>query len=136
MTSPARKALGTGAQDVHQVYPVHASPRSLCHVALVAEHDARPVVAPGHPARHDAHHAGVPCLAEKHDPRVAGIQLLDHLLRLLGDLALDVLALAVERVQLLRGLAGETGVVGEQKVDRERGVGEAARRVDPRAQPE
>ena len=83
-----------------------------------------------------SHDTRVPRLAEEDDPRVGPVALLDHPLRLRGDLSLDVLALPVEGVQLLGGLPRKLDVLGEEELHRERGVGEAAGRVDARTEPE
>ena len=78
----------------------------------------------------------MPGLAEERRCPRRRVLLLDHPLGLLGDLALDVLALAVEGVQLLRRFPREPGVLAQEKLDGKRGVGEAAGGVDPGPEPE
>jgi hypothetical protein len=69
-------------------------------------------------------------------PGSRAVLCLDHPLGLLGDLALDVLPLAVEGVELRAVSSQKALVLAQQQLDRERGVGQPAAGVDARPEPE
>src|SRR2546423_249883 len=60
---------------------------------------------------------------------------LDLLERLAADPILDGLPLAVQCLELERELLGPLGVVGEEQLERGRGMAEPAGGVDPRREP-
>src|ERR1051326_6172130 len=76
----------------------------------------------------------MPGFAEEHDTGKRRILRLDHPLGFGGDAALDVLSLAVERLELTRRLAAEMHVLAQQQLDRERGVREPTGGVDARTE--
>ena len=130
--TPALKALLAGGERLNQIETHDAAAGAFGELALVAEHDGGAMVFARDAAGDDADDARVPALVEEHEAVRREVAFLDLRLGLLGDLALDVLPLAVERLELLRRAAAEGEVVAQQQVDRERGVGEPATGVDAR----
>src|SRR5690606_32560609 len=100
VTAPACQVLGAGPQHLNEIDAVDAATRTLGEFPLVAEDHAGAVVLARHPARNDADHARMPRLPVQHDSGGVRVVLFDHRLGLLRDLALDVLPLAVEGVEL------------------------------------
>ncbi|OPZ41276.1 MAG: hypothetical protein BWY94_02472 [Actinobacteria bacterium ADurb.BinA094] len=136
VAAPAAEQPVAVAERLHEVDAEDAAAGALRQLALAAEHDAGAVELPRHAAGHDADHAGVPVVVVKHDAVVGRVEFLDLALGVLGDAALDVLALAVEAVELTGSILTEGSVLAEDEFDGERGVGEAAAGVDARTEAE
>ena len=101
---------------------------------IAAEHEDRPVEALHQTRSHDAQHAAMP-IVRREDQRA--LRIVDrHARALLHDLLRDFrfrqLALAVQRVQLLRQHARALHIAGEEHFDHRVGRIHASRGVDAR----
>lgn len=78
----------------------------------------------------------MPVFTKEHDAGPVGELVLDHPLGLLGDVALDLLAFAIEHVELLGGLVAKLLVFAEHQLHRQSGVGQTTAGVDARPETE
>ena len=135
MPAVAGEMLRARLQPAEQVERGDRAARAGARVAVERDEHARPVVALGDARGDDPDDARVPALARE-DVRVALPRLGDHALGLEEDALLDVAALGVRTVELLGDHASALGLPGEQELDAGVRAIEAARRVEPRREPE
>ncbi len=113
--------------------------RGQAAVAVLGQDEGRAVEAFLETRGGQPHHARVPALARHHQHRRQAF-LAQHGLglgcRLVDHREFDGLALAVELLQLLGQLAGAAAVARRQEFQRQAGIADAARRIDPRPQQE
>src|SRR5208283_151257 len=102
------QALGAIADRLVKVEAGHRPRRALGKLVAEGHDHGWPLVIIDQPAGDDADHAGVPALAAQDDrPPFFQTSLgLDHLLRLLDDLALDLLAAAIDEIEFLGDCPG------------------------------
>src|SRR5258708_5861471 len=100
MAAPALQMLAAHRQHVHHVDSVDAPPGALGENAFVSEDNAGAIVFAGHPPGHNTDNSRMPGLVKKDDSLVAEKARLDQALRVVGDLAFDILALAIEQIEL------------------------------------
>ena len=133
--------LVAGVEGAGEVEPGDRPAAALAVAVVQGDHDGGAVVAVDEARRDDADHAGVPLLLPEHDraATVAGrASARDHLLdRLLEDLPLDRLALAVLLLEVRRRSRSALGCVGGgEHLDREPRVAHPAAGVEPRGEQE
>ncbi len=135
VTAEPDQVRRAGAEPGVEVEAGDAATRPAAATVREGDHHARSVMALDHPRGDDPDHTGVPVLAREHVRRR---------LRMLGprglggkeDPCLDILALAVEQVQLICDSGRPVLVLGQDELEARVGAGEAARGVDARREAE
>ena len=125
--------IGARRQGFHQIGARHAAARPLGDFAFLPQHDDRAVQGAADLAGGDADHAGMP-IAEDHmtGQFALGLGLAGGLL---GHLLVDLLALAVDRIQLGGVAFAVVDGLRQQQVERQGRVGQATAGVDARTKP-
>ena len=117
---------------LEEVHGAHRATRSARDAVLDGEQERGNMVAIDQATGDDALDSLVPALAAHDDHAAAVVGPLGNRLRLLGQLRLDGAALLVDLLEGGREARRLLGVAGHQQVERERGVGHAARGVETR----
>ena len=140
MAAEPLQVLGARRETGVEVEARHRSPGALPALALAGDQDDGTAEALDEPRGDDPDHALVPALAPDdvclRRLRCSGGPGLDGRERLAQDPLLDRLAVAVERLDLVREQVGLPIVLGEDEVQADVGTPEAAGRVEPRREPE
>lgn len=127
-------ALGEGGDEVDAG---DGAAGAFSGVAFLSEDEGWAMVDAGEFAGDDADDAGVPIWGVGDDGVVGDeVMVLDELEGVVGDGAFDFLAFLVHGVELFCGDGAGAEVVGEEHIDGEGGVGEAAGGVDAGAEAE
>ena len=129
MSAATNQQVGTALDGVKQVNFAHRATRAARDTVLDREQQRRHVIAVGQTACHDALDALVPAFAAHNDRAPAVIGLLDLCHGIARELRLDLTALAIDFLELGGKRARFDGVAGKQQVERQLGIGHAARGV-------
>jgi len=134
MPSELAEQFGHRFQRLQQMKHGDAAPRALRQPVFDPQHERGPVKPLHHAAGDDSHHAAMPAFAREHQGGIhIGDRLLDALLEdRLGDLALGLLAVFIQLVELFGQRSRLNGIVGEKHFDHIGGAGHASGCVDAR----
>ncbi len=139
MAAVGFEVLGAGVQGAGEVEAGDRTAGALAVAVAECDHDGGAVVAVHDPDGDDPDHAGVPAVVAEHD-RALAIRIqpeIGHLRdRLLQDLPLHRLPLAVLRFQIGRDLGGPSFVGDGEHLDREPRVAHPPAGVEPRREQE
>ena len=129
MPAATNQQIRAALDSVEQVDLAHRATRTASDTVFDREQQRWHVITVGQAARYDTLDALVPALATHDDCATAIIGLLDLCHGIARELRLDLATLTVNLLELGRQRACLDRIAGKQQVERQLGIGHAARGV-------